>query len=63
MPAMILLISLLLTVPSMTKDLGTAGVFSGFGQGIGRGFEHMQSGSFSKGSWIGALHTRTAIAG
>lgn len=46
-----LILSLFLTASTVAwaDDLGTAGAFSGFGQGMGRGFDQMQSGIIQQG--------------
>lgn len=49
MPILILLISLCFSLPAWADDLGMAGALSGFGQGMGRGFESMQSGIIQQG--------------
>lgn len=46
---LVLLISLFLTLPAFAGDLGTAGAFSGFGQGMGQGLSQMQSGIIQQG--------------
>ena len=49
MPLLILVISLLLTIPAAAQDLGMAGALSGMGQGMGRGLEQMQSAIIQQG--------------
>ena len=45
----VFLMSLFLTLPAFAGDLGTAGAFSGFGQGMGQGLSQMQSGIIQQG--------------
>ena len=49
MTLIMLLVSLFISVPAIAQDLGGAGAISGFGQGMGRGFESMQSGIIQQG--------------